>query len=99
MFKKSIFSILLAAAVLSGCGKGQKTAGDVLDSNAAKKVYVAPGQKDAFYWFMLLRQPQIYAFKFVCSKSSFTAVFANFFRLFTQRWPGCFQVNEHRPDC
>ncbi|MDP2600709.1 MAG: Sec-dependent nitrous-oxide reductase [Deltaproteobacteria bacterium] len=52
MFKKSIFLILLMAIALGGCGKGQKTPGDVLDSNAAQKVYVAPGQKDEFYWFM-----------------------------------------------
>lgn len=52
MRQRTVFSLLLILLAFAGCNKGEHGAGDVLDGNAAKKVYVAPGQKDEFYWFM-----------------------------------------------
>ncbi len=42
---------LVAVAGLVSCSKG-KGPGGVLAREAAQKVYVAPGEKDPFYWFM-----------------------------------------------
>jgi len=53
MKKKVLGSWFLVLGLAGGlsCGKGLSQ-GNVLDKEAAQKVYVAPGQKDAFYWFM-----------------------------------------------
>lgn len=51
--KLSLFSIILGVAVLSGCQPKQTgTAGAGSSSDAASRVYVAPGQFDEFYAFL-----------------------------------------------
>jgi nitrous-oxide reductase len=44
--------VLLSSLLMISCGKGGQGGGDVLAGDAAQRVYVAPGQKDEFYWFM-----------------------------------------------
>ncbi len=44
--------LILAIPLLSHCGKSRRNASDVLAGDAAQRVYVAPGEKDEFYWFM-----------------------------------------------
>ncbi len=47
-----LFSLLLLSSLFAlSCGKSRQ-GGDVLAGDAAQRVYVAPGQKDEFYWFM-----------------------------------------------
>ncbi|MDO8526584.1 MAG: Sec-dependent nitrous-oxide reductase [Deltaproteobacteria bacterium] len=50
---KNIFGFLLILPLATGlaCGKGNKAV-NVLAGDAAQRVYVAPGEKDEFYWFM-----------------------------------------------
>lgn len=43
--------VLVVMAGLTSCSKG-KGPGNVLARDAAERVYVAPGEKDKFYWFM-----------------------------------------------
>ena len=53
MLKKlSLVLALVTIVPLYSCGKGGSSGSDVLAGDAAQKVYVAPGQKDEFYWFM-----------------------------------------------
>lgn len=48
-----IFSLLIVASlfVFSGCGNGNGSGGALSYSNAAEKVYVAPGEYDEYYEF------------------------------------------------
>lgn len=50
----SLTLALCAATTLSlvHCGKTRQGGDNVLAGDAAQKVYVAPGQRDEFYWFM-----------------------------------------------
>jgi len=43
--------ILLSSLFVLSCGKSRE-GGNILAGDAAERVYVAPGQKDEFYWFM-----------------------------------------------
>lgn len=45
------FFILLSGLALIHCGKGSQ-GGGALAGDAAQRVYVKPGDKDEFYWFM-----------------------------------------------
>ncbi len=47
-----IMTCLGLATLLAGCQPGAKTTGGALSSNAAEKVYVAPGEHDEFYAFI-----------------------------------------------
>ena len=51
---KSLLAITVFSVVLSGCGNGNSSKGSkgALSSNAAEKVYVAPGEHDEFYAFV-----------------------------------------------
>lgn len=53
-YKYYILSLFSAVALLTSCGNnnGNNSSGGVLNSNAAEKVYVAPGELDEFYAFM-----------------------------------------------
>ncbi|EKD41545.1 MAG: hypothetical protein ACD_73C00668G0002 [uncultured bacterium] len=48
----TVLGLSVALAGFYGCGKPRDVGGDILDRDAAQKVYVAPGQKDEFYEFM-----------------------------------------------
>lgn len=43
--------VLIVALGVTSCGK-KRGPGSVLAGDAAERVYVAPGEKDKFYWFM-----------------------------------------------
>lgn len=49
--KTWIMMVLVAMIGLSACSKGNGSS-NILAHDAAEKVYVAPGDKDEFYWFM-----------------------------------------------
>lgn len=53
-YKFQFLSLLGAVLLLSSCGNnnGQKSSSGALNSSAAEKVYVAPGEHDEFYAFM-----------------------------------------------
>ena len=51
-FSYLVMSILGLATILIGCQPKSKTAGGALTSNAAERVYVAPGEHDEFYAFL-----------------------------------------------
>ena len=53
-FKYHILSIVGALALLTSCGNNNGNSGSnsALNSSAAEKVYVAPGEQDEFYAFM-----------------------------------------------
>jgi nitrous-oxide reductase len=51
-YKISILSLFSAAIFLTSCGNNSKSSGGALNSSAAEKVYVAPGEQDEFYAFM-----------------------------------------------
>ena len=53
-YKFQLLSLLGAVILLSSCGNnnGQKSSSGALNSSAAEKVYVAPGEHDEFYAFM-----------------------------------------------
>ena len=53
-YKFQLLSLLGAVMLLSSCGNnnGQKSSSGALNSSAAEKVYVAPGEHDEFYAFM-----------------------------------------------
>ncbi len=50
--KYSIFAFLGLAMVLTSCQPKSKTTNGALSSNAAEKVYVAPGEHDEYYAFI-----------------------------------------------
>jgi len=47
-----IFSALFIVALLYSCGNGSSKQSSALDSSAAEKVYIAPGEHDEFYAFI-----------------------------------------------
>ena len=49
---KSLLAITVLSMVLGSCGKGDSKKNGALSSNAAEKVYVAPGEYDEFYAFL-----------------------------------------------
>jgi len=49
---KVTIGFLSIALALTGCNKGESKSNSALSSNAAEKVYVAPGQHDEFYAFI-----------------------------------------------
>ena len=53
-FKYHILSLVAAVALLTSCGNNNGNSGSngALNSSAAEKVYVAPGEHDEFYAFM-----------------------------------------------
>ncbi|QNJ99087.1 Sec-dependent nitrous-oxide reductase [Constantimarinum furrinae] len=51
-YKYYIVSLICAAFLLTSCGKTNNSASGALNSSAAEKVYVAPGEHDEFYAFM-----------------------------------------------
>ena len=51
-FSYLVMSISGLATILIGCQPKSKTAGGALTSNAAERVYVAPGEHDEFYAFL-----------------------------------------------
>ena len=52
-FKYHIFSVVGALALLTSCGNNNGAGSNgALNSSAAEKVYVAPGEQDEFYAFM-----------------------------------------------
>ncbi len=46
-----VLSFVLLTSLFASCSK-RKSGGDILAGDAAQRVYVAPGEKDEFYWFM-----------------------------------------------
>ena len=52
IFKFQLLSLLGAAMFLIGCGNNNNKSTGALNSSAAEKVYVAPGEHDEFYAFM-----------------------------------------------
>ena len=53
--KPFVLALAIVASLslaVSFCGKAKQNGDSVLAGDAAQKVYVAPGQKDDFYWFM-----------------------------------------------
>ena len=48
----SLLTFLGLALVLAGCNDAGKSSNGALSSNAAEKVYVAPGEQDEFYAFL-----------------------------------------------
>ena len=51
-FKYTIASLLVAALLFVSCGDGGQGSNGALTSNAAERVYVAPGEHDEFYAFI-----------------------------------------------
>jgi nitrous-oxide reductase len=53
-YKIHLFTLVGAFALLTSCGNnnGKDSSGGALNSSAAEKVYVAPGEHDEFYAFM-----------------------------------------------
>jgi len=49
---KSLLALTVLSMVLSSCGNGDSKKKGALSSNAAEKVYVAPGEHDEFYAFI-----------------------------------------------
>ena len=50
--KYSVLAFIGLAMVLTSCQPKSKTTNGALSSNAAEKVYVAPGEHDEFYAFV-----------------------------------------------
>ena len=48
----SIVSFVSALLLLSGCGNNNNSSSGALNSSAAEKAYVAPGEQDEYYAFM-----------------------------------------------
>lgn len=51
-FKYTIASLMVAALLFVSCGDGGQGSNGALTSNAAERVYVAPGEHDEFYAFI-----------------------------------------------
>lgn len=51
-YKYSILSLFSAVMLLTSCGNNNNSSSGALNSSAAEKVYVAPGEQDEFYAFL-----------------------------------------------